>query len=104
MSRKDWSEYRRQEEIERLYDRIEQLEIKLDHLQSDEWQKPYPKDRQEEKMKLKKLIVEIIYENKSYALCPQCIKEALIQYERNLYPQYKCKFIQVKEIKRRNNE
>ena len=50
MNRRDWSDYRRQEEIEKLMDKIEKLmdkieklTVKLDHLMSDDWQKPYPK-------------------------------------------------------------
>jgi len=44
MSRKNWSENRRQEEIEKLCEKITKFELKLDHLCSDEWQEPYPKD------------------------------------------------------------
>lgn len=43
MSRKDWSEYKRQEEIERLQEKIDEYEAILDHLLSDEWQKPFNK-------------------------------------------------------------
>ena len=40
MSRKNWSEYRRQEEIERLMNKIEEAEKKLDHLMSEDWREP----------------------------------------------------------------
>ena len=42
MSRKDWSESKRCEEIEKRMDRIERLEMELSHLQSDKWEEPYP--------------------------------------------------------------
>ena len=45
MSRKDWSESRRNEKIEKLMDIIEKAEIKLDHLLSKHWQEPYPKEK-----------------------------------------------------------
>jgi len=43
MSRKHWSEQRRREEIERLFDVCEKAERMIDHLSSPHWQEPYPK-------------------------------------------------------------
>ena len=41
MSRKDWSEYERNEVIEKLSNKIQELEAKLEHLLSDNWREPY---------------------------------------------------------------
>ena len=44
MSRKNWSEERRLEEIDKLYEQLEKIESKIEHLQSDNWRKSYPKN------------------------------------------------------------
>lgn len=44
MSRKDWDEGMRHEEVCKLGDKIDFLTMKQNHLQSQDWQKPYPKD------------------------------------------------------------
>ncbi len=42
MNRKDWSELRRVEEITKLIDMVDYIQNKIEHLQSEDWQKPYP--------------------------------------------------------------
>lgn len=44
MSRKNWSEESRQEEVSKIGDHLEFLEMKQNHLMSDRWREPYPKD------------------------------------------------------------
>ena len=46
MSRKDWTEGRRCEEIEKYMDIIDKAEVKLDHLSGPDWQKAYPKENE----------------------------------------------------------
>ncbi len=41
MSRKDWSEARRQEEVQKIDEKIRVLDRKLEHLLSEEWREPY---------------------------------------------------------------
>ena len=42
--RKDWSDSRRYEEVDRVSARIEKLESLLEHLLSEDWRKPLKRD------------------------------------------------------------
>ncbi len=44
MSRKDWSEDYRDQEVINRYEKIEKLEREIEHLTSPDWRKPFPKE------------------------------------------------------------
>ena len=44
MSKKNWSEEMRHEEVCKLDDKIKFLEMKENHLMSDRWREPYSKN------------------------------------------------------------
>ena len=44
MSRKDWSEEMRHDEVCKLGDKIDFFTMKQNHLQSERWRESYPKD------------------------------------------------------------